>query len=159
MLHILSEGFGFTVNDKGYRVLNNVRIIWGDGINEVTISSILRVVVDIMGYSADNIGFGMGGALLQIVNRDTQRFAMKCSAIAVRVDMPDLTNENETQTTLEWRDVYKDPITDSGKTSKKGQVTLYKVWSEKFRKAGLIHLLHGQKFYRQFTKMVCCLTN
>jgi nicotinamide phosphoribosyltransferase len=126
MLHILSEGFGFTVNDKGYRVLNNVRIIWGDGINEVTISSILRVVVDIMGYSADNIGFGMGGALLQIVNRDTQRFAMKCSAIAVRVDMPDLTNENETQTTLEWRDVYKDPITDSGKTSKKGQVTLYK---------------------------------
>lgn len=101
----LYKRFGGVKNDKGYIVLNNVRLIWGDGINERSIRSILRVVVDMMGYSADNIAFGMGGALLQIVNRDTSQFAMKCSAAKIYG---------------EWVDVYKDPVTDKGKVSKKG---------------------------------------
>jgi nicotinamide phosphoribosyltransferase len=29
----LEKSFGVTVNDKGYKVLNNVRLLWGDGIN------------------------------------------------------------------------------------------------------------------------------
>ena len=110
MLHILDEGFGHTVNDKGYKVLNNVRVIWGDGINELSIRSILRVMVDMGGWSADNIAFGMGGALLQQIDRDTQKFAMKCSAARING---------------EWIDVFKDPITDHGKVSKKGRITLY----------------------------------
>lgn len=44
------------------------------------------------------------------IDRDTQKFAMKCSAICVNG---------------EWRDVFKQPITDAGKTSKKGRVTLW----------------------------------
>jgi nicotinamide phosphoribosyltransferase len=63
-----------------------------------------------MGWSADNIAFGMGGALLQIVDRDTQRFAMKASSACING---------------EWRDVVKDPVTDSGKKSKAGRVTLW----------------------------------
>jgi len=51
----------------------------------------------------------MGGGLLQAVGRDDFRFAMKASAI--RVDG-------------EWRDVYKDPVTDSGKRSKRGRLAL-----------------------------------
>lgn len=111
LLRILSEGFGFTVNAKGYKVLNNVRVIWGDGINYQSIESILRRCVDLDGWSADNFAFGMGGALLQQVNRDTQKFAMKASAARING---------------KWVDVFKDPITDSGKVSKKGRVTLYK---------------------------------
>lgn len=111
LVKTLAKGFGYTKNDKGYKVLNGVRIIWGDGINEVTISSILRVMVDVMAFSADNFAFGCGGYLLQSVNRDTQKFAMKCSAAMIEG---------------EWVDVFKDPITDSGKTSKKGTVTLYR---------------------------------
>jgi nicotinamide phosphoribosyltransferase len=61
------------------------------------------------GYSADNVAFGMGGALLQIVNRDTQMFAMKCSAIRING---------------KWFEVYKDPVGDSTKKSKRGRVTL-----------------------------------
>lgn len=114
MLRILSNTFGYEMNAKGYKVLNNVRVIWGDGINRISIESILRRIVDLDGYSADNIAFGMGGALLQHCDRDTQKFAMKCSAIAVR--------ENGK---LVSRDVFKDPITDSGKTSKKGVVMLW----------------------------------
>ena len=114
-IRILDEYFGHTVNDKGYKVLNNVRVIQGDGIDHTTIRAIL-FVTDMAGYSADNITFGQGGALLQQVNRDTMKFAMKCSSIGIRGD----------EATLLWRDVYKDPITDHGKTSKKGRVTLMK---------------------------------
>jgi nicotinamide phosphoribosyltransferase len=62
------------------------------------------------GWSADNIAFGMGGALLQQVDRDTQKFAMKCSSALING---------------KWVDVQKDPITDSGKKSKAGRVTLW----------------------------------
>jgi len=106
----LEKYFGAKLNDKGYLVLNNVRVIQGDGINILSIKQILEALKN-NGYSADNVAFGQGGALLQIVNRDDQRFAMKCSAICVNG---------------EWREVFKDPVTDSGKRSKKGRLYLYK---------------------------------
>jgi nicotinamide phosphoribosyltransferase len=109
LIKILGEKFGYTKNAKGFKVLNNVRLIQGDGINELTVRSILGAFMA-MGWSADNIAFGMGGALLQIVDRDTQKFAMKCSAAEVNG---------------QWIDVVKDPITDSGKKSKAGRVTLW----------------------------------
>jgi len=109
LVGILGQKFGYTTNAKGFKVLNNVRLIQGDGVNELTIRSILGRFMA-MGWSADNIAFGMGGALLQQIDRDTQRFAMKCSAALI----------NGT-----WVDVQKDPITDSGKKSKAGRVTLW----------------------------------
>ncbi len=109
LISSLAARFGFTTNDKGYKVLNNVRLIWGDGINYQSISAILRVIVDMMGYSADNLAFGMGGALLQAVDRDTLKFAMKCSSVTV--------NGNEV-------DVFKDPITDPGKKSLAGRFSV-----------------------------------
>lgn len=107
---ILADHFGYTTNEKGYDVLKNVRILQGDGINIDTIKEILDTL-ESGNFSADNVVFGQGGALLQIVNRDDQKFAMKCSAIRVNG---------------EWRDVYKDPITDSGKRSKRGLLKLGK---------------------------------
>jgi nicotinamide phosphoribosyltransferase len=109
LVEILGEKFGYTTNAKGFKVLNNVRLIQGDGVNELTIRSILGAFMA-MGWSADNIAFGMGGALLQQVDRDTQKFAMKCSSVEING---------------EWIDVQKDPITDSGKKSKAGRVTLW----------------------------------
>ena len=110
LIQILDRKFGSTVNAKGFKVLNNVRLIQGDGINELTVRSILGAFMA-LGYSADNIAFGMGGALLQIVDRDTQKFAMKASSACING---------------EWVDVVKDPITDSGKKSKAGRVTLWR---------------------------------
>jgi nicotinamide phosphoribosyltransferase len=109
-LQILEKHFGYTRNAKGFKVLNNVRVLQGDGINHASIRSILYTIT-LAGYSADNVVFGQGGALLQIVNRDDQKFAMKCSAALVDG---------------KWVDVYKDPIHDKGKQSKKGRVTLFK---------------------------------
>jgi nicotinamide phosphoribosyltransferase len=114
LVEILGEKFGYTTNSKGFKVLNNVRLIQGDGINELTVRSILGAFMA-MGWSADNIAFGMGGALLQIVDRDTQRFAMKASSAEING---------------EWVNVVKDPITDSGKKSKAGRVTLWQSGGE-----------------------------
>ncbi len=109
LIDILGKKFGYMLNDKGYKVLKHVRLIQGDGVNEHTIKNILDAFKEI-GWSADNIAFGMGGALLQQVDRDTQKFAMKCSAAEING---------------EWIHVQKDPVTDSGKKSKAGRVTLY----------------------------------
>ena len=111
LVQILGDKFGYTTNAKGFKVLNNVRLIQGDGINEHTIRCILGSF-QAYGWSADNIAFGMGGALLQQVDRDTQKFAMKCSAVEIGSG--------------NWIDVQKDPITDPGKKSKAGCVTLWK---------------------------------
>lgn len=84
---------GFTVNTKGFKVLNNVRVIQGDGITEVEVAEILRILLA-EGWSATNIAFGMGGGLLRKHDRDTQKVSMKCCAI---------------KRNGQWFDVYKDP--------------------------------------------------
>jgi nicotinamide phosphoribosyltransferase len=105
---ILGEKFGTETNSKGYKVLKNVRIIQGDGVNEHSIKAILERLKS-EGFSASNIAFGIGGSLLQKVDRDTLKFAYKCSAIVVDGGL---------------RDVYKQPITDAGKNSKRGRLDL-----------------------------------
>ncbi|HET9819382.1 MAG TPA: nicotinate phosphoribosyltransferase [Rhodanobacteraceae bacterium] len=107
-LRMLNAAFGSTVNAKGYRVLNHVRVIQGDGVNPDSIRAILDRITRAK-YSADNVAFGMGGALLQKLDRDTQKFALKCSA--ARIDGT-------------WNDVFKDPVTDHAKASKRGRLTL-----------------------------------
>lgn len=111
IIEILMEGFGYTVNKKGYKCLPAcIRVLQGDGINEASIRAILEKM-ESLGIAADNIVFGMGGALLQHCDRDWFKFAMKGSALAVDG---------------EWRDLFKDPDTDSVKRSKKGRVVTYK---------------------------------
>ncbi|HKU14738.1 MAG TPA: nicotinate phosphoribosyltransferase [Steroidobacteraceae bacterium] len=107
-LVLLDEAFGHTMTGKGYKLLNHVRVIQGDGINPDSIRAILERATG-AGYATDNLTFGMGGALLQQLHRDTQKFALKCSA--ARIDG-------------RWIDVYKEPITDQGKQSKRGRMTL-----------------------------------
>ena len=106
---LLAQRFGVEINSKGYKVLKHVRLIQGDGVNEKSITAILAALKN-RGFSASNIAFGMGGALLQGMNRDTLRWAMKCSAVQVKG---------------EWREVYKAPVTDMGKSSKRGRLMLY----------------------------------
>lgn len=110
VVKLLDKYFGSTVNSKGFKVLNEkVGMLWGDGIDIDGISDIVSVFA-LSQYSSENIVFGMGGGLLQKVNRDTQRFAFKCSA--------------QMQNGM-WRDIWKDPI-DSSKKSKRGRLMLMK---------------------------------
>lgn len=117
----LGKTFGYTMNNKGFKVLNSVRVIQGDGIDINDVQQILDILLE-EGWSASNMVFGMGGGLLQKNNRDTLKFAQK--ACAIKVDGV-------------WRDVYKDPANydpttwekipgKSFKTSKAGRITLVK---------------------------------
>jgi nicotinamide phosphoribosyltransferase len=104
----LEKKFGSTLNSKGYKVLNSVRVIQGDGIDEASIKEILNAIIN-DGFSATNVAFGMGGALLQKVDRDTQRFAYKASAAILNG---------------QYQPIYKDPVTDPRKRSKDGVLDL-----------------------------------
>ncbi len=103
----LAKGFGTTTNEKGFKVLNHVRCIQGDGIGHEEITAILNKLMR-MKYSADNIAFGMGNKLIQQVTRDDNNFSMKCSEIVVDG---------------EARDVFKE---SPNKKSKKGKLALVK---------------------------------
>ena len=102
-----------TTNTKGYKVLPPyIGIIWGDGLDLNKISEILEFLKESL-WSTENVFYGMGGGLLQKVNRDTQAFAFKCSA--------------NMKSDGVWKDVWKDPIdSSSGKKSKRGRLKLIK---------------------------------
>jgi nicotinamide phosphoribosyltransferase len=101
----LMNTVGFTINSKGYKVLPDYfRVIQGDGITTETVRKILHTL-EVAKVSASNLAFGQGGGLLQMVNRDDLRFAMKASAIEING---------------EWQDVYKEPVSDPTKNSKRG---------------------------------------
>jgi len=103
--------FGWTTNDKGYKVLPSfVRLIQGDGITKDSIKLIIKDL-DRRKISMDNIAFGMGGGMLQYVNRDTLKFAMKTNSIVING---------------ETKDVWKMPATDTSKGSKAGAQSVYK---------------------------------
>lgn len=130
VINILGKGFGFTTNDKGYNVLptDKIGVIQGDGCNLTMMNEVLCTIEDEYNQSSDNIIFGMGGALLQKLDRDTQRFAFKCSEITVNG---------------ETRNVSKDPITDKGKKSKAGNLHLVREGDKFFTIPGPDGAIHG----------------
>ncbi|BAE51542.1 nicotinate phosphoribosyltransferase [Paramagnetospirillum magneticum] len=133
VLRLAAAAFGSTRNSKGFRILNPaVRVIQGDGVNPKSIRAILaRMVED--GFAIDNIAFGMGGALLQKVDRDTFSWAMKASAVRVAG---------------QWRDVYKEPVTDGGKGSKRGRLALVRDPAEGLRTVRLEDCPAGEDLLR-----------
>jgi len=107
-LNELGRIFGYEYNAKGYKVLSkHCRIIQGD---EITGPDTIERVLNWMEtkkWASENIAFGMGGGLLQQVNRDTQKYAMKMSYIK------DANGE---------RDVFKCPKGAEWKKSKAGRL-------------------------------------
>lgn len=108
ILKLQEMAFGVKKTEKGFKQIQTVGVIQGDGVDENTLIELLNKIAD-LGYSADCVIFGSGGALLQKVNRDTLKFAQKACAI--------LTDEG-------WKGIAKDPVTDHGKKSKEGILTL-----------------------------------
>ena len=113
ILKLQEATFGSTRNEKGFRKINYVGIIQGDGVDSLAIVNLLGLVVVSLGYTADCVLFGSGGALLQKVNRDTFKFAQKACALLIE--------ENGVES---WVGIAKNPVTDAGKKSKEGVLTL-----------------------------------
>ncbi len=110
LLRMQELAFGYTTTSTGHKTIKYVGILQGDGVDHMSIRSLLGKILS-LGYSADCVVFGSGGALLQKVNRDTYKWAMKASAIYVD---------------KKWIGISKDPITDSGKSSKEGVLHLFR---------------------------------
>ncbi|KAL2091413.1 hypothetical protein ACEWY4_013676 [Coilia grayii] len=111
VIKILEERFGCSLNPVGYKVLPSyLRIIQGDGIDLKSIEEILERLSD-EGWSVENVFFGCGSALLQKLNRDTLNCAFKCSYV---------------ESNGKGMDVYKQPVTDPSKGSKRGRLSLRK---------------------------------
>lgn len=110
VLTVLGDQFGYTRNAKGFKMLPpQLRVIQGDGVDYGMINLVCEHLYNSQ-WCTDNLSFGMGGALLQKLNRDTQRFAFKCSA-------------RKTQEGL-WLPVSKNPVGDPGKRSRAGRMKL-----------------------------------
>jgi nicotinic acid phosphoribosyltransferase len=99
------KNFPTKKNAKGFKVIEGLAAIQGDGINYNTVRGILNATKE-AGFSAQNVAFGMGGGLLQKVNRDTMSFATKLSYIVYMDGTA--------------REVMKRPKTESGKISLPG---------------------------------------
>jgi nicotinamide phosphoribosyltransferase len=111
VLNLLEDVFGSSVNSKHYNTLNpKVGTLWGDGIDYAGIRGILFAMRNNQ-WASDNIVFGMGGGLLQKINRDTQRFAFKSCW---------------QQQDGVGHDIFKRPL-DTSKVSKKGRLKLIRV--------------------------------
>jgi nicotinamide phosphoribosyltransferase len=109
ILNIMKDKLPYNHNEKGFIVFpKQYAIIQGDGCSPESIKEIL-LAIEKAGFCTDICAYGMGGGLLQKVDRDTQKCAYKCSNVEVNGVS---------------RDVYKDPITDKKKISKKGKLDL-----------------------------------
>jgi nicotinamide phosphoribosyltransferase len=107
-VRLLEEMFGSALNSKGYKVLNpKVGLIYGDGMYLSRYINTLNRLAD-MGYAASNLVIGVGG-ILRGHGRDTMGFAIKATYVEING---------------EGREIEKDPVTDKGKKSHKGLLSL-----------------------------------
>lgn len=104
--------FGGTTTDKGFKVLNErVGLIYGDSITLERASNILQQL-EAKGFASNNVVFGIGSYTYNYLTRDTFGFAVKATW---------------GQVNGQARELFKDPITDSGvKKSAKGLLRIEK---------------------------------
>ncbi|KAG2442447.1 hypothetical protein HXX76_002533 [Chlamydomonas incerta] len=104
--------FGASRNGKGFKVIPGCGVIQGDGIDLPTMEKIAHAI-EAAGFAADNVAYGMGGGLLQKVNRDTMSFATKLNHIIYEDGRA--------------ADIMKQPQTDTGKFSLPGVLAVKRV--------------------------------
>lgn len=111
LFELLFRTFGYTTNRKGYKISSlGIKLLCGNAVSFESADQLLNEM-DQKGISIDNIVFGMGGNLDQNHKRDDAMFAFKgCRAIIDGVKT----------------DLYKDPITETFKKSKRGKLIVVK---------------------------------
>ncbi|KAM9216691.1 nicotinamide phosphoribosyltransferase isoform 3-T3 [Dugong dugon] len=111
VLDILGKKFPVTENSKGYKLLPPyLRVIQGDGVDINTLQEIVEGMKK-KKWSIENVSFGSGGALLQKLTRDLLNCSFKCSYVV---------------TNGLGINVFKDPVADPNKRSKKGRLSLHR---------------------------------
>ena len=110
VVELLWDVFGGTVNEQGYKVLNDkIGAIYGDSITIDRADEICKRLAS-KGFASTNIVLGVGSFTYQYNTRDTFGFAMKATYVEVNG---------------EGREIFKNPITDDG--TKKSATGLLRV--------------------------------
>lgn len=111
-VEVLWDLFGGTINDKGYKVLDeHIGLIYGDSITLERAKLILEKL-EAKGFASSNIVFGYGSFTYQYITRDSYGMAMKATAGIVDGKLIE---------------ICKDPKTDDGtKKSAKGLLRVEK---------------------------------
>lgn len=108
-IELLGDLFGYTVNEEGYKVLNeHIGLIYGDSI---TLDRARRIFerLEAKGWASTNVVLGIGSFTYQYCTRDNLNSAVK--ATWGLVDGKDV-------------DIQKDPKTGDGKKSAKGRLAV-----------------------------------
>lgn len=108
-IEILGETFGYTVNEKGYKVLDeHVGLIYGDSITLERAKQIFSRL-EAKGWASTNVVLGIGSFTYQYNTRDNLSSAVKATWAMV-----------EGQSV----DIQKDPKTGNGKKSARGRLAV-----------------------------------
>lgn len=159
VIELLWDIFGGTVNEQGYKVLDpHIGAIYGDSI---TLDRQIQIYERLAakGFAATNIVLGVGSYTYQMNTRDTLGFAAKGAWFEVVQKAESHPDEGEIEIRTAY-DIYKDPVTDSGKTKKslKGLIMVDEnlevhtqcTWEQE--DTGLLHKIYENgRFYNQTT--------
>jgi nicotinamide phosphoribosyltransferase len=130
VIELLWDVFGGTVNEQGYKVLDShIGAIYGDSI---TIDRAEQICsrLEAKGFASTNIVLGVGSFTYQFNTRDTFGFAMKATYVELEVPkFGELVDQN-LNTEIVGREIFKDPITDDG--TKKSATGLLSVSRDAF---------------------------
>jgi nicotinamide phosphoribosyltransferase len=114
VIELLWDVFGGTVNEQGYKVLDShIGAIYGDSI---TIDRAEQICsrLEAKGFASTNIVLGVGSFTYQFNTRDTFGFAMKATYVELEVPKFGEFVDQNLNTEIIGRQIFKDPITDDG---------------------------------------------
>ena len=132
VIELLWDTFGGTINSKGYKVLDShIGAIYGDSITLERANAMCERL-EAKGFASSNIVLGIGSFSYQLNSRDVYGFAMKATYGELREPYEKYHDDHGNSQYITMyetigREIYKDPITDSGtKKSLKGLVSVHK---------------------------------
>jgi nicotinamide phosphoribosyltransferase len=114
VIELLWDVFGGTVNEQGYKVLDShIGAIYGDSITIDRAEQICSRLEE-KGFASTNIVLGVGSFTYQFNTRDTFGFAMKATYVELEVPKFGEFIDQNLNTEIIGRQIFKDPITDDG---------------------------------------------
>lgn len=163
VIELLADGFGYTVNEQGYKVLPSyIGAIYGDSI---TLDRQLQIYERLAekGFASTNIVLGVGSFTYQFNTRDSLGFAAKGAWFETKEKVHGRSLDDLIE--IFGNNIYKDPITDDGtKKSLKGFQFVSQDWGEEIKvtsevsenmaysEHNLLHLIYEDgKFYNEVT--------
>jgi nicotinamide phosphoribosyltransferase len=125
VIELLWDVFGGTVNEQGYKVLDShIGAIYGDSITIDRAEEICSRLEE-KGFASTNVVLGVGSFTYQFNTRDTFGFAMKATYVELEVPKFGEFLDQNLNTEIIGRQIFKDPITDDGtKKSATGLLTV-----------------------------------